>query len=229
MMQLLKNPITQWLAWLVRKIMLERRYAKQKLEIGYLATATRTQFGFYNRICAGTVLTDVNINDMSYVGERCRLSNVTIGKYSCIGPEVLAGLGMHPSRHFVSIHPAFFSHHLRAGRTFTSESQFKEHAPIYIGHDVWIGARATILDGVRIGDGAIIGAGAVVTKDVPPYGVACGVPAKVVRQRLPQEEIEKLLKLKWWDLGFDELESLQPSFREVGGLLSALSAPKDEP
>lgn len=226
MMPLLRNPITQWLAWLVRKFLLERRYVKQGLEIGYMATATRTRFGFYNKIYAGAVLTDVCIGDMSYVGERCRLSKVTIGKYSCIGPEVLAGLGMHPSRGFVSIHPAFFSPHLRAGRTFASGEQFKEHSPIHIGHDVWIGARAIILDGVSIGDGAIIGAGAVVTKDVPPYTVACGVPAKVVRQRFPQEEIERLLQLKWWDLDLDALQALQPSFCDVEKLVSTSSVTK---
>lgn len=223
MMRLLKNPVTQWLAWLARKTLLERRYSKQKLEIGYLATATRTSFGLYNKIYAGAVLTDVSIGDMSYVGERCRLSNVTMGKYSCIGPDVVAGLGMHPSRGFVSIHPAFYSPYFKAGRSFTSEAQFKESLPIHIGHDVWIGARATILDGVRIGDGAIIGAGAVVTKDVPPYCVVCGVPAKVVRQRFTQQEIEALLQLKWWDLSFDELTSLQPSFRDVATLVSTLN------
>ncbi len=70
---------------------------------------------------------------------------------------------------------------------------------IVIGSDVWIGYEAVILQGVQVGDGAIIGARAVVTKDVPPYTVVAGVPARAIKQRFPQETIEALLALRWWD------------------------------
>lgn len=70
---------------------------------------------------------------------------------------------------------------------------------IVIGNDVWIGFEAVIMAGVTIGDGAIIGARAVVTKDVPPYSIVGGVPAKIIRKRFSDDVIEKLLKLKWWD------------------------------
>ncbi|MDE6773391.1 MAG: CatB-related O-acetyltransferase, partial [Treponemataceae bacterium] len=69
-----------------------------------------------------------------------------------------------------------------------------------VGNDVWIGQNVTIMPGIRIGDGAIIGARAVVTKDVPPYTIVGGVPAKPIRKRFSDDVIEKLLKLKWWDL-----------------------------
>ena len=70
---------------------------------------------------------------------------------------------------------------------------------IVIGNDVWIGYEAVILAGVTIGDGAVIGARAVVTKDIPPYTIVGGVPAKPIRKRFPQETIDHLLKIKWWN------------------------------
>ena len=71
---------------------------------------------------------------------------------------------------------------------------------IVVGNDVWIGYEAVILSGVKIGDGAIVGARAVVTKDVPPYTIVGGVPAKPIRKRFPDDIIAKLLKSRWWDL-----------------------------
>jgi acetyltransferase-like isoleucine patch superfamily enzyme len=70
---------------------------------------------------------------------------------------------------------------------------------IEIGNDVWIGAKSTIMSGVKIGDGAIIGAGSVVAKDIPPYTIWVGNPAKMIKKRFTDEQIEKLLKLKWWN------------------------------
>ena len=70
---------------------------------------------------------------------------------------------------------------------------------VVIGNDVWIGARATILSGVTVGDGAVIGAGALVAKDVPPYAIVGGVPARLIKYRFSSEIINELLEIKWWD------------------------------
>ena len=80
--------------------------------------------------------------------------------------------------------------------------------PTKIGNDVWIGANAIIQSGVTIGDGAIIGSGAVVTKDVPPYAIVVGVPAKILKYRFNKEQIKELLQLKWWNLPFDKIKNL---------------------
>ncbi|AAK78753.1 virginiamycin A acetyltransferase [Clostridium acetobutylicum] len=81
---------------------------------------------------------------------------------------------------------------------------------IVIGNDVWIGYDAVIMSGVKIGDGAIIGARAVVTKDVPPYTVAAGVPARVIKKRFDDDVISKLLKIKWWNLPYEKIrENIQ--------------------
>ncbi len=92
--------------------------------------------------------------------------------------------------------------------TFPLKTRFLENnenvdavsrGPIVIGNDVWVGINAIILDNLRIGDGAIVAAGAVVTGDVPPYAVVAGVPAKVVKYRFTEKQIERLQKIKWWD------------------------------
>jgi hypothetical protein len=82
-----------------------------------------------------------------------------------------------------------------------------------IGNDVWTGHNVNIMAGVSVGDGAIVGAGSVVTKDVPPFAIVAGVPARVVRMRFSEAIIERLLRVKWWDLELSELSGLP--FRDV--------------
>ncbi len=93
----------------------------------------------------------------------------------------------------------FYSTRKQCGATFADRDYFDEQSDISIGNDVWIGARVFLIEGIHVGDGAIVGAGAVVTKDVPAYAVVGGVPAKIIRYRFTQEQIEYLLELQWWD------------------------------
>lgn len=86
------------------------------------------------------------------------------------------------------------------------ESPLRDNKPVKIGSDVWVGANVIILPGVTIGDGAVLAAGAVVTKDVEPYAIVGGVPAKVIRYRFDKDEIDKLLSIKWWDWPIDEIK-----------------------
>ena len=86
--------------------------------------------------------------------------------------------------------------------------ELKYKDTVYIGNDVWIGTGVQILLGVTIGDGCIIGAGSVVTKDIPPYCVVGGVPAKIIRRRFPEEIISCLLSLEWWKYGADVMKGL---------------------
>ena len=83
--------------------------------------------------------------------------------------------------------------------------------PIRVGNDVWIGFGTTILSGVTIGDGAIIGAKSVVVKDVPPYALVCGNPAKLIRYRFTEDRIRELLTLKWWDMDLTDIQEIAPA------------------
>lgn len=147
---------------------------------------------------------------MSYVSS-ARISNAKIGRYCSIGFESIIGLGTHPST-YLSTHPAFYSAAKQSGISFVTESSYSEYQSIDIGNDVWIGARAIVLGGVSIGDGAIVAAGAVVTKDVPPYAIVGGVPARLLRYRFSEEVIEELLDWKWWNSSVDSIRCLAQAF-----------------
>ncbi len=138
-----------------------------------------------------------------------------IGSFTSIGNGVRLGHGTHPQS-YLSTSPYFYLNWLKYKTSLTPTHGEWEHlAPIRVGSDVWIGDNVVVKNGVTIGHGAIIGAKALVTKDVPPYAVMGGVPAKILKYRFTADIIEKLLKLKWWTLPnyqikqipYDDIES----------------------
>lgn len=122
--------------------------------------------------------------------------NTTIGSFCSLAQYVMIGPGEHPVD-YLSSSPCFY---MDIFGWKNRKCNFNSGEPCHIGNDVWIGHGAFIKAGVNIGDGAIIAAGAVVTKDVPPYAIVGGVPAKIIRKRFSEEQIKDLLELKWWDL-----------------------------
>ncbi|MCH9612515.1 MAG: Virginiamycin A acetyltransferase [Chlamydiia bacterium] len=126
-------------------------------------------------------------------GEKVKL---TIGKYCSLadGIQFISSLANHPIDGF-SGYPFPWV----LGEETGYEYVYPDKGDTLVGNDVWIGAKATILPGVTIGDGAVIGAGAMVTKDVPPYTVVGGNPARLIRVRFPDGVVDQLLQLRWWD------------------------------
>ncbi|GAB4225024.1 MAG: hypothetical protein Kow0049_02010 [Stanieria sp.] len=161
------------------------------------------QFGDRVKIYANTILANVKIDSYSYVGGDSILKNCSIGKFCSIAPEVRVGLGIHPVNNVISTYPGFYSASASGAFKFNCDSSIEEYKQVVIGNDVWIGTRAIILDGVTIGDGAVIATGSVVTKDVEPYTIVGGVPAKLIRRRYSPIEAQELIDFAWWDKGYD--------------------------
>lgn len=124
---------------------------------------------------------------------------------------MIGGLGRHPTD-WLSTSPTFYSTLNQVGTSFADTNLFDELQTVQIGNDVWIGARVTVLDGVKVGDGAIIAAGSVVTEDVMPYTIVGGIPAKRLRDRMPPAHAEKLRALGWWDWLEGSLLGLLPNY-----------------
>lgn len=142
-----------------------------------------------------THLRSCKIGKYVYIGSHCVLNHVTIGNYTCIASTAAIG-GMEHSYWYPSISPVL-----------SNECVFG-HETI-IGNDVWIGAHVCVKQGVSIGDGAVIGAGSVVTHDIPPYTIAYGIPAKVIKRRFEDEEKEQVIKeSKFWEKRPDEARKI---------------------
>jgi acetyltransferase-like isoleucine patch superfamily enzyme len=157
------------------------------------------------------------IKDYSYLSYNCTINNCEIGKFCSIAKAVKIGLGKHPIN-FISTSPLFYSPTNPLKKIITKELKFKESELVKIGNDVWIGANVIVLDGVTVGNGAVIGANSVVNKDVLPFSIVGGVPAKEIKKRFPQIIINAIEQSKWWDmpLGFFEVEKVKNIFsREI--------------
>ena len=164
----------------------------------------------------------------SYVANDSVLTGVHCGRYCSLGPNIYTPTGIHPTERFASTSPLFFSIAVQLGRSFVSRQKFEEfrfadgeHLRV-IGNDVWLGGNVVILEGVTIGDGAVVGAGGVVTKDLPPYSISVGVPAKVIGYRFDSQTIEKLLATKWWERDPSWIEANSDAFENAERLLEML-------
>lgn len=133
--------------------------------------------------------------------------NVTIGKYCQIGADVAFHASNHPISHMTTyINSNLFNGELK---------KFKEEHKITVGNDVWVGHGVIVVGNVTIGNGAILAAGSVITKDVAPYTIVAGIPAKFIRKRFSDKIIQEIEDLKWWDLPNDELEKIKPLFLKI--------------
>lgn len=193
------NPLYEYIKWLFIKIYYQTTYWGKHLRISYKAYVKRVRFGKYNYIGKNVFLVDCSIGDFTYISDSSTITNTNIGKFCSIGPNTKFAPGKHPTSKIVSTHPSIFSNPGFMGKNFTLHSIYEGNIKVNIGNDVWVGADCVIIDGITIADGVIIAANSVVTKDVEPYCIVGGIPAKFIRKRFEDDEIQKLLALKWWD------------------------------
>ena len=187
-----------------------------------------------NYLGKNTYLSNVKLGFGSYISDRGDLKNVVIGKYTSIGTDVSVIAGRHPTSRQVAMHPAFFSKGAELGFTYSQKNSFEEFCfldlqkkiQIKIGNDVWIGNGVKIMEGVTIGDGAVIGAASLVTKDVEPYGIYVGVPAKKIKSRFNKKEIEYLTEFSWWNKGEDYIKANISKFQDIEIFMAGCEEPK---
>lgn len=181
------------------------RYRRNRLKMGKLVKLKNIKLGQHNYFSSNTNLANVVVGDYTYTGANTVIRNAVIGKFCSIADNVKIGLGFHPV-HFISTHPSFFSNNKKF-KCFSNKVLVEEYKSTTVGNDVWIGSNVMIFGGITIGDGSVIAGGAIVTKDVAPYTIVGGNPAKVIKPRFDEKTIEKLLTFKWWekDLAWVEL------------------------
>lgn len=218
-------------------LLYEKWKLRNRVRIGKDCSISQSLFEGHNTVFKNCVVLNSSIGLGTYIGDNSFIASSKIGRFCSIAENVRIVIGNHPTTDFVTTFPSFY---------YNTESQigytFHEGTPIFkglnkfpigekkyhviIGNDVWIGCNCLILEGVMIGDGAIIGAGAVVTKDVPPYSVVVGVPAKVIKYRFSEKQIRALEKTHWWDWPIETIKKRYLAFSNIDDFL--LKYNKDE-
>jgi phosphonate metabolism protein (transferase hexapeptide repeat family) len=155
-------------------------------------------------------ITESTVGDYTYMAGDVDIIYTDVGKFCSIASHTRINPGNHPMWRVTQHHMTYRRRQYGFGEDDLEFFQWRRDHRCSIGHDVWIGHGATIMAGVKIGTGSVVGSGAVVTKDVPPYTIVAGVPARPIRKRFPDDVAAKLLKIAWWDWDRATLEARFP-------------------
>lgn len=183
-----------------------------------------------NAIDHGSTFSNSSIGYGSFIGRNSYFVNTQIGRFSSIGSNVEIIVGDHPLNKFVSTHPAFYSINAQAGFTFVKEQMYADvkyvsgtTKSVVIGSDVWVGDDVRILNGISVGDGAVLATGAIVTKDVPPYAIVGGVPAKILKYRFSDDKITCLKQNPWFEKDIDWIKNNSNLMSDIDTYINSLT------
>ena len=172
--------------------------------------------GQFTDVAARVVMAECELGDYSYLARGSEAIYTKIGKFCCIAANVRVNALNHPmdriSQHNITYRPNEYFLFAKVDKDFRDA---RRKAVVEIGHDVWIGHGAIVLPGIKIGHGAVVAAGAVVTKDVEPYAVVAGVPAKRIKRRFPKSIRERIIALAWWDWSHEKLGEAAVDMRDL--------------
>lgn len=193
--------VTNFIKLILHKLFKKIRFAAIKNSVVHPTSKVESGSSFYGS----------KMERHSFCGYDCDIQNTTIGKFCSIASNVSIGGSSHPIV-WVSTSPVFYANRDSIKQKY-SRFERVESLTTNIGHDVWIGKGVLIKAGVEIGTGAVIGMGAVVTKDVSPYEIVAGNPARVIRRRFSESTIEALLRTEWWDWDDTQLYEMAKCIR----------------
>ncbi len=191
------------------------------------ATTRNATLGRFTEIKERVQFLDSSLGDYSYIERHAEAIYSEIGKFCAIASDVRINALNHPmeriSQHKITYRPNEYFPHAKLDKAFREQ---RIAAKVTIRHDVWIGHGAIILPGVTIGHGAVVAAGAVVTKDVAPYAIVAGVPARFLKWRFPPDISARIIRLAWWDWDHERLAAAVDDMRvlDVGSFLAKYEA-----
>lgn len=174
-----------------------------------------SHIGAYTEIGRQTWISESTVGDYTYTAGHNQIIYSDIGKFGSIASHVRINPGNHPMWRVTQHHMTYRRQMYGFGENDSDFFQWRRDHRCTVGHDVWLGHSVIVMPGVSIGHGAVVGSGAVVTKNVPDYAIAVGVPAQVMRQRFPDAVADALLRIAWWDWDHETIKTRFDDFLDM--------------